>query len=551
MNMLSTLSRLTAIFLCWLILAPQCLAYTYTRSVGFTQTEAMQASEILGVRAHLDRLLSNNQDEDTILLKSLILRKILLGVLEVRQACNKIDLELTYAYDVMKKEQRKEQYIFSLFNLANFAQLSTFYTLEPCMRMHKQFVTSAIFTPTSGSLSTGISTCSKLYGHMAKASHVAPPKILAGIVDGKPVDTSGMPPLVTQYLDSKSLDSDKTHREELFAMWKHNYHIDPAKTENLGGIADKNKASLGLLRTRILLLWSLHTYVQDFDRELLALLQLIKGPPQDNPAFSKSVASSVKYRAGTAEAVHLINIQPQIDELVSLRNTDSKRHDELELFVLEKTLESALEIQVASDKVDEELNYNYHIVLAQLLQSRAKWLQWNYNLNFLQSGIMGIVAGRLYLSHFTYAGDRQFVISGGIGTGLTTLAILQMHGFWRKVDTPPNSLAQVLNLEPDSEYRFSPLVSNYLNAVPPGSTDGLTRRESLNEAWKKNHVTTMNLDRKKSLEALAAMPPHKYDTIKIVTNRNVLLQSLKKELESFQADTFGLLRVTDPANTVL
>ena len=156
------------------------------------------------------------------------------------------------------------------------------------------------------------------------------------------------------------------------------------------------------------------------------------------------------------------------------------------MFVLEKTLEGALEIQVASDKVDEELNYNYHIVLAQLLQSRAKWLQWNYNLNFLQSGVMGIVAGGLYLTHSTYAGDRQFVISGGIGTGLTTLAILQMHGFWRKVDTPPNSLAEVLNLQPDSEYRFSPLVSNYLNAVPPGSTDGKTRRELLNEAWKKN-----------------------------------------------------------------
>ena len=156
--MLSALTRLIAIFLCWLILAPQCLAYTYTRPVGLTQSEAMQAAEILGVRAHLDRLLSNSQDEDTILLKSLILRKILRGVLEVRQACNKIDLELTYAYDVMKKEERKEQFIFSLFNLANFAQLSTFYTLEPCMRMHDQFITSAIFTTTSGSLNTTIST---------------------------------------------------------------------------------------------------------------------------------------------------------------------------------------------------------------------------------------------------------------------------------------------------------------------------------------------------------------------------------------------------------
>ena len=550
-KLMSLHNRLISVLFCWLLLAPQCFAYTYTGPVGFSQSEAMQAAEILGVRAHLDRWLSKNDTEDTILLKSLMLRKILRGVLEVRQACNKIDLELTYAYDVMKKEERRQQYVFSLFNLANFAQLSTFYTLEPCMRMHDQFITSAIFTTTSGSLSTTISTASRIYGHMAKASHVAPPKILANIVDGKPVDTTGMPPLITKYLDSKSLSSDKTHREELFAMWKRNYHIDASNPKNLCGIADKNKASLVLLNTRVLLLWSLHTFVQDFDRELLALLKLIKDQSSENPTFSRSSISSAKYGTSTSEVVHLINIQSQVEELISLRNTESKRRDKLELFVLEKTLEGALEIQVATDKVDEELNYNYHIVLAQLLQSRAKWLQWNYNLNFLQSGVMGIVAGGLYLTHSAYAGDRQFVISGGIGTGLTTLAILQMHGFWRKVDTPPNSLAEVFNLEPDSEYRFSPLVSNYLNAVPPGSTDGKTRRELLNDAWKNNRITTMNLDRRKSLQALSAMPPHKYDTIKIVTNRNVLLQSLKKELESFQVDVFHLLWVTDPANTVL
>jgi hypothetical protein len=139
----------------------------------------------------------------------------------------------------------------------------------------------------------------------------------------------------------------------------------------------------------------------------------------------------------------------------------------------------------------------------------------------------------------------MFVVAGSNGTCLTALAMLETHGGWRKVDTGPNSLAEVLNLHPPTEYRFSPFVSSFLNDHPPGSTDGKSRREILNDAWKKNKVTTVNLNRPKTLNALASMETHKYDTIKQVTNRLILLHSLKKELESFQFETLDLLRATE------
>ncbi len=544
-----------SIILCWLILTPQCLAYTKPGPIRLTESDAMQGADILGIRTHVDRLLAiqkqtggtNKQSEDTLLLKSLILRKILRGVLEIRQACNKIDLELAYTYDILQKERRREAFIFELFNLANFAQLSTFYTLEPFVRQHDQFVISAIFTTTSGSLGTLIATLSKLYARVAKADHVAPPEVLANMVDGYPVDTDHLPPLVNSFLNSQAIGTDGTRREELFAMWKRRYHVDPSKKTTLCGIADKKKASIGLLTNRILLLWSLHTCVQDFDYDLLALLKLVQTPIEPSSFSAARDLDFSGYSANQIEVVRLLKIKPQVDELIKLKqnNINSPRRDELNLFVLEKALEGSLELQAASDKVDDELNYNYHVILASLLASRAKWQQWIYNLDFIQTGIMGIIAGRLYLSRWSYAGDKQFVISGGIGTGLTTLSILGMHGFWRKVDTGPNSLAETLNLNPAEEYRFSPFVSSFLNTAPPGSTDGKTRREVLNEAWRKNRVTTMNLDRTKTLQALADMPSHKWDTIKIATNRNVLLNSLKKELESFQFEMLELLRATE------
>jgi len=531
---------------------PPCLAYRATGHVGYSQEEALQAAEILGIQEPVKQLLAaqnlsaSNSDEN-LFKRSLVLRRILRGVLEVRQACNKIDFELAYTYDVVQKEERRESCINALFNLAVFAQLSAFYTMEPYFRLQKDFATSAIFTTTSGSLGTTITTLSKLHGKVAKASHVAPPRILEGMVDGGPVDTTGLPPLLTKYLDAKAPNSTISRREELFQMWKNSYHIDASNVENLCSITNKNKASIYYLNSRILLLWSLHTFVQDFDRDLLALLKLLKRSDAQNGNASGDKVITSGYTDGANEVAQLLKIQSQVDELERLRKSkvESARRDELEILVLESTLEGALELQVASDKVDEELNYNHHVILAQLLETRARWLQYNYNLNFLQSGILGIIAGRLYLSRISFAGDQMFVVAGSNGTCLTALAMLETHGGWRKVDTGPNSLAEVLNLHPPTEYRFSPFVSSFLNDHPPGSTDGKSRREILNDAWKKNKVTTVNLNRPKTLNALASMETHKYDTIKQVTNRLILLHSLKKELESFQFETLDLLRATE------
>ena len=541
--------RLLSTILCGLILAPSCLAIdrsTYRRS------EAAQAAQILGIQDKVDRVLSirSNSDissEELLVLKAAIMRKILRAILEVRQACNKLDVERAYAYDIMQKEERREHFVNQLFNTANFAQLSTFYTLEPFMRIHDQFVTSAIFTTISGSLNTAISTLSRVHGAVAKASNVSPPKVLANIVDGGPIDTSGMPPLVSKYLDASAPGMNKSRREVLFANWLRSYKIDASKKEDLCSIKDRKKASIKLLRSRILLLWSLHTAVQDFDRQLLCLLDQLEGVSMPGAESASVSVSAINCGAGAAEIANLLKLQPCIAELKQLKEADSagKRTGELELLLLEKSLRGALEIQVASDKVDEDLYYSYHVVLSDLLQSRARWLQKTYDANFLQSGILGIVAGRLYLSRKSYAGDRKFVISGGNGTALTALAMWQMHGFKRKSDVGPNSLAEILDLNPADDYRFSPFVSKLLNSPPPGSSDGKSRRELLNSRWKEAKVTTLSLDSAKNLQAVSAMPGHKYDTINVVKNRIALLHSLKKELESFQGEVLELLLCTE------
>lgn len=556
--MVSLASRIVSAFLCLAIASPPCFAYRANGPAGYSKEEALQAADILGVRSHVDSLLamrehehlSDDELEQLLLKKSIIVRKILRGVLEVREACNKVDLELAYTYDIVRREERRQAFINSLFNLAVFSQLSTFYTLEPFMRIHKYFVTSAIFTTTSGSLGTTIATMSRIHGKFAKASHVQPPKVLDNVVDGRPVDTSGMPPLVTKFMDYPEPGNSQSRRDELFAMWKKHYHIDTTNRDKLFGIADKKRASLGYLNTRILLLWSLHTFVQDFDRNLLSLLKLVRNPAVDNPdLFLTARKKGEQFSSGYNEVTALLNLESSVEELKRLRqnNTQNVRRDELELQVVESALEGALEVQVAADRVDEELNYNYHIVLAQLLQSRAKALQLIYDANFIQSGILGIIAGKSYLSKNSITGDTMFVISGGIGTGMTTLATLTNHGFWRRVETGPTGLAQVMDLNPAENYRFSPFVSHFLNDIPPGSTEGKTRSELLNKLWAERKVSSVKISKQKNREALANMPSHKFDTIKLVTNRIKLLHSLKKELELFHVEVLDLLKTTEQA----
>lgn len=534
-----------ALTLSCIILSPPCFGSQYKSFSG--KPDPWQAADILEVREQVDRLQRLRQNpnasrEELLLLRACLLRKILRGVLEVRQYCNKLDLERAYTYDIMQKETRRQALVSQMFTLANFAQLSTFYTLEPFMRLQEQFVTSAVFTTVSGSLNTTISTLSRVHGALAKASHVAPPPVLGNLVEGGPIDTSGMPPLLDRYFDARSPGSDKSRRQELFAFWLSQYRIDASRREHLCSLADRKRASLKLLRSRILLLWSLHTAVQQFDWDLLALLKLVS-----TPADQLAAGGSGRTAADSNEVARFLGLGSYVDELKSLKSSGQEvdRENELELLVLEKTLEGALDIQAATDRVDEDLYYNYHIVLSDLLGSRAKWLQLNYDANFLQSGILGINAGRLYLLKESFQGDRLFVISGGMGTALTTLAALQMHGFWRKSDTGPNSLAEIFNLHPQTDYRFSPFVSQLLNSPPPGSIDGKSRRERLNEAWRRNHVTTMNLDSAKTLQAVSAMPSHKNDTINVVKNRITLLHSLKKELESFQVEALDVLRMTE------
>jgi hypothetical protein len=519
--------------------------------------DAVQMAQILGVRPQLDRILElgGNDSEEAIALRSQILQKVLIGFLEVRKASDKNWRELSYSFNIMRREQRKQDLIDQCFTLANFAQLSTLYTLEPYLRLNLYFKASAMCTQTGNGIGLLLPVLSIAQQKIATVGKTEPPAPLQEIIDGGPVNTGGLPEYVDKFFDSPAPGTTITRRQALFELWKSRYHVDAANENQLCSLRDsdrhKYRKTIRSLQTRILLLYSLYSYILDMDNSLLALLRYVKSPAgsQMNVEATESNLAALGLSPGAIHAAKLLNIKAEVAQLVALNKNggnDSLARQKLEVLVLERVLTGALEVRAAADQVDAEINYAHDVVLAELLARRGKQLQQNFEMNFIQAGVFGSVAGGLFLTGYPKAGDMQFVISGGIGTLLSTQALLIMRGGKRPIDTPPNSLADVFDL--DREQHFSPLITAFLNSPAVESHGAETRKAELEQYWKGHKVTTVNLDNSRTREKLAAMPSAKFDRIQIVTNRITMLHRLLYEVELFDTELLALLHATDSNN---
>lgn len=466
-----------------------------------------------------------------------VFRKILRAVMDVQSAENRLEMELTYTYDVLRREQRRISDVDQLFNIANFSQLGVLLALENYLVIHKQFKASAILTMASSGVGLLLPTLNMLYDKQHKAKHLKPPAYLANLVTGKPVDGTNLPPLVVHYLDSSPPGSALTRRELLNQYWKKQYHVDMNKPETLAGIDDNRSKKLFVLNTRIVLLWSIYTAIQEFNRDLLALLEEQSGCKD---VRDYTIANLSQPLNQNDEAVALLNLQPILTELKET-TPGSDREFELKLTVLERVLHGYLAIHIARDQCQEQLNYQYDVVLSQLMARRGKFLQRTFEANFIQANVLGEVAGYNYLVNSGKAGNECFLVANGVGLAITTVSLLATHGGWRKNTRAPNSLAAVFGLVSPEADGYSPLAWNFLNSPEPGQTKTETRREHLRRSWTEKRISTIDLDNPRNCEKLASMPSCKSDTINLVVNRIALLSSLRNEFDQFDGYLVGML----------
>lgn len=510
--------------------------------------EAAQCADILGIHSEIDQIIAIRRTgasgANLNKLRSRALRRIFQGILEVQVAESRLEMEQAYTYDVMQREQRKINTVDQLFNIANFLQFGVLYTLEPWARINHQFKESAIFTTTGGGVGLLLPILNILYDKTARAKNLKPPDYLSHIVDGKPVDGSHLPPYVMRYLDAPALGTQMSRRAALNEIWNKRYHADIENQATLCGIDDGKSKKMFTLHSRIVLLWSLYTTVQGFNRELLALLDSICDY-RAQQGQSLSATTMPDLGPGASEAARLLHVETLVGELRSTPGATDDVAVNHQLALMEYILCAYLDMRIGEDRCQEELNYQSDVVLAQMNARRGKFLQRTYEANFIQGGILGTCAGYNYLHGRGQIGNELFCIANGIGIGITTISLIATQGGWKKNDRPPNSLADLFNLRANSENGFSPLVRNYLSDTGP-DTGSKTRRQFLEDVWSKNAVVNMDLSKERNREKLGSMPSCKYDTIRLVNNRIALLSSLREQFGHFDAELLELLRKSWP-----
>ncbi len=514
--------------------------------------EIFQTADLIGVRQEAEQILAAgssmpNSDVDRLQLRhdrALVLRKIFLAILQVEEAKNRLETEMSYAYDLSAKHQRKSDTVNQFFNVANFMQFGVLYTIEPFLRIHHRFTESATLTCIGAGLGMLLPVLNIAYNKFDRVSNMAPPAFLEPFLDGKPVDGSNLPPLITKYLATCAPGTTVSRREALNAIWKQRYRADLEKKETLAGIDDGKSKSPFVLKSRIILLWSMYTAVQGLDKDLLNLLNKLRNGHEVN---SQSAGLKMaKLGGGADEAARLLHLEPLLAELNSV-NTGSERKTELQITLMETILAGYLDMHTAGDACQEELNYQYDVVLAQMTARRGKFLQKTYEANFIQSGVLGACAGERYLSHHGKTGNELFIVSNSLGIAITTISLLATHGGWRKNERGPNSLADFFELRTSA---FSPLVQNFLNSESPQRNDGLTRRHRLLEIWKKQVAAGVDLKKSNNQAKLGSMPGSKWDTINLVVNRIALLTSLREQFSEFDGELRDLLVRGWPDNSV-
>ncbi len=550
-------SRIVCVLVCFLIQPWYLLSVSAAEINDALTPEAAQTADILGIRQEalqiiaLQRRGENSETERHQLndQRARVLRKIFEAVLQLQAAESHLEIELDYTKDAITRQQRRTNNVNQFFNTLNFAQLGVLYgMIEPYSNINNKFTQSAICTTVGAGVGTILPVIGILYNKRAKASHLTPPAFMSPYLNGKPVDGSNLPPLVVGYLDSRPPGQSSSRREALNAVWKERFKADMTKKETLFGIDDGKPRSQFYLNNRLVLLWSLYTAIGGFNSDLLSLLSQVRGSQSiENQSASTRISSATSFGGGADDAARLLNLQPIIAELNSVDVSDggSERKSELQITLLETLLSGSLNMAVASDTCQRELNYQYDVVLAKMLTRQGNFQQKLYEANFTQTGALSAIAGYCYLKGFSRAGSEIFLVSDGLGLGFTAVSFLALSGGWRKNETGPNSLADFFDLKPASQKGFSPLVMTYLNSPSPARADGKSRRQCLLEYWSKN-VSTVDLKNKKYLEKLGSMPSCKRDTIKLVLNRIALLSSLREQFNEFDVELLDLLRKVWP-----
>lgn len=548
-------ARLIALFLACLLVGQSVMPLAVFGAIELRGLSGdSEAADILGVRSNVDRILElqavgGEPSEELLLNKAIVLRRLLLGYLEVRQTSDLLDEAIDDTYDAIDKQVRTVNRRVELANIANFTTFGVLFNIGAAERLSKRFNNSSYLTFVGASLTAGIGAAAVALSYSGASRDRTRPNPLANIFGLNTVSVP-LPEFVSKYINATPKGKTQSRKQAMLDLWKTEFGLKESITSREILAAEStqgHRASVGLLNHRLALLFSLNALAEEFDSELLALLRAIEStsvPTQTSNDSIQSVANQIG--ASGTEAAKLLQVEQCTADLIHMKmagpsNGADLQALSLDLYVLEKILGAAFEVRQLVDRIDREKHYQFDVLLPQLVRVRDRANLLSNTANFTEIGVLKNIAARDFYRKHTSAGVQKILIMDALSVAIANANFVFLKLYRRKQVSEINALANIFNFDVPSECRFSPLISAYLESVPPGSTNGMTRKQQLLERWKQ--VGRLS-NKKGSAEALASMPSmhnKRVETIDLVNKRVEMLFDISGAVETLDAELLQLL----------
>ncbi|PZM86266.1 MAG: hypothetical protein DKT66_02390 [Candidatus Melainabacteria bacterium] len=548
-------ARLIALFLACLLVGQSVSPLAvFAASEASVNSGVSEAADILGVRHHVDRILAlqaagGAPSEELLWNKAIVLRQLLLGYLEVRQTSDLLDEAIDDTYDAIDKQVRTVNRRVELANVANFTTFGVLFNIGAAERLSKRFNNSNYLTFVSASLTAGIGAAAVLLSYSGASKDRTRPNPLSNIF-GLDAVSVPLPELVGKYINATPKGKTQSRKQAMLDLWKSEFALSEKSTSREALAAEstqRHRVSVGFLNKRLALLFSLNALAEEFDSELLALLRAIEStsvPAQTTNDSIQSVANQIG--ASGIEAAKLLQVEQCAADLIHMKmlgagcGTDLQALS-IDLYMLEKILGASFEVRQFVDRIDREKHYQFDVLLPQLVRVRDRVNLLSNTTNFTEIGVLKNIAGRDFVLKKTAAGAQKILIMDALSVAIANANFVFLKLYRHKQVTEVNALANIFNFDVPSECRFSPLISSYLESVPPDSTNGMTRKQQLLDRWKR--VGRLS-NKKGSAEALASLPSmhnKRVETIDLINKRVEMLFDVSGAVETLDSELLQLL----------
>lgn len=548
-------ARLIALFLACLLVGQSVSPLAvFAASEASVNSGVSEAADILGVRHHVDRILAlqaagGAPSEELLWNKAIVLRQLLLGYLEVRQTSDLLDEAIDDTYDAIDKQVRTVNRRVELANVANFTTFGVLFNIGAAERLSKRFNNSNYLTFVSASLTAGIGAAAVLLSYSGASKDRTRPNPLSNIF-GLDAVSVPLPELVGKYINATPKGKTQSRKQAMLDLWKSEFALSEKSTSREALAAESTKphrVSVGFLNKRLALLFSLNALAEEFDSELLALLRAIEStsvPAQTTNDSIQSVANQIG--ASGIEAAKLLQVEQCAADLIHMKMSGAGCGTDLQalsidLYMLEKILGASFEVRQFVDRIDREKHYQFDVLLPQLVRVRDRVNLLSNTTNFTEIGVLKNIAGRDFVLKKTAAGAQKILIMDALSVAIANANFVFLKLYRHKQVTEVNALANIFNFDVPSECRFSPLISSYLESVPPDSTNGMTRKQQLLDRWKR--VGRLS-NKKGSAEALASLPSmhnKRVETIDLINKRVEMLFDVSGAVETLDSELLQLL----------